>query len=151
MALSLEEEFVGVVSALEARHVEYAVVGALAVAIWGAARATKDIDLLVRLEDVDTVLEIARSCGFRFEAAPMKFRDMMEIRRTSKVSGQDVLTLDLLIVNENLEPAWRSRRRVMTAAGAVSVVSREALIKMKAASNRPQDLFDIERLEDLDR
>jgi len=34
---------------------------------------------------------------------------------------------------------------------AVSVVSREGLIRMKAWAGRPQDIADIARLRDLDR
>jgi hypothetical protein len=147
----LSEEFDGLIDALEAAGMEYALVGGLAVAVWGAPRATKDIDLLVPANAVDGVKGVARQRGFTFEAEPMKFRDGTELRRLSKVEGTDLLTLDLMIVNADLESAWRSRRRVPTLRGELWVVSREALIDMKARAARAQDLFDIERLRELDR
>lgn len=62
-----------------------------------------------------------------------------------------MLTLDLLLVNENLEPVWAARQRVSTERGDVWVVSRQGLIDMKAWAAREQDLADIRRLEELDR
>jgi hypothetical protein len=51
--LTLYDELREVLAALDEAGVEYAPVGALAVAVWGAPRATKDIDLLVQKHDVD--------------------------------------------------------------------------------------------------
>jgi hypothetical protein len=140
-----------VIQALEAARLDYAVVGAFAVAIWGAPRATTDIDLLVLPEDVDAVLSLAKGLGFAFEAFPMKFRDGAELRRVTRLQGDELMTLDLLLVDANLQPVWQSRLTVVTEAGPVRVVSREALLRMKAAAGRPQDIGDIQRLTELDR
>ena len=71
---------------------------------------------------------------------------------TAGLTGATVmLTLDLLLVNENLEPVWASRERVATERGDVWVVSRHGLIEMKAWAGREQDLADIRRLRELDR
>ncbi len=43
--MQLAAEFTALIKALEDRSLPYAVVGGLAVAIWGAPRATTDIDL----------------------------------------------------------------------------------------------------------
>ena len=59
--------------------------------------------------------------------------------------------IDLLIVNENLEPVWALRERVPTERGDVWVVLRRGLIDMKAWAAREQDLADIRRLGELDR
>ena len=149
--LDIGVEFDLLVRALEAAPVDYAVVGGFAVAVWGAPRATTDIDLLVRPEDLDAALQVARDRGFLFEALPMTFRDGMELRRVSKVQGAELLTLDLMLVNANLESVWASRSIVATAAGPVRVISRAALLQMKAAAGRPQDVGDIQRLTELDR
>lgn len=151
MSLDLLEEFKRLVGGLDQAQVPYAVVGALAVAIHGAPRATTDIDLLVVADDVPRALEVARGQGFAFEALPMRFRDGMELRRTSKIEGADTLTLDLILVDDNLLPAWESRVSVETEWGPIRVVSREALIRMKAAAGRARDLGDIASLEEIDR
>jgi hypothetical protein len=151
MGLSLFEETVGLLAELEGRGVAYAVAGAIALAIHGVPRATTDIDLLVDPAQVDGALGAARARQFGVEALPMKFSDGMEVRRVTKVAGSEMLTLDLLLVNPNLEPVWASRERVRTERGEFWVVSREGLIQMKAWAGRPQDLADIERLRELDR
>jgi len=62
-----------------------------------------------------------------------------------------LLTLDFMLVNKNLEATWKSRIRLPFGDGHVTVISREALIAMKGAAARPQDLLDIENLKAIDR
>ncbi len=147
--MSLADELDALLGELEQAELPYALVGA--VAVWGAPRATKDIDLLVREEDLPALLQRAAACGFDFPAGPMMFSDGMRLQRVSKVSGRDVLTLDFMLLDENLEPAWRSRQRVETERGSLWTISRDALIAMKLQAARPQDLYDVQRMRELDR
>jgi predicted nucleotidyltransferase len=149
--VTLLEELATVVGALDEAGIEYALVGGLAVAVWGAPRATQDIDLLIRPESVDAAVAAVEPHGFRFRALPMTFKDGMSLQRVSKIDEGALLTLDLILVDDNLEPAWRSRQRFDVDGTPVWVISREALIQMKAAAGRPQDALDIQNLEELDR
>lgn len=150
MALDLWQETRKLLQAL--KGIDYAVIGAVALAVHGVPRATTDIDLLVRPEDVQDVLAKARAVGFSVEAFPMRFSDGVEVRRTTKIDDDgDTLTLDLLLVDENLEPIWETRLRVEADVGDVWVISREALIKMKTWAGRERDIGDIRSLEELDR
>jgi hypothetical protein len=149
--VTLADEFDALIAELEAAGVDYALVGALAVAVWGAPRATTDIGLLVRAEDVPGALAAARKRGFVYEALPMHFSDGVEVRRVTKIEGGENLTLDLLLVNPQREPVWSSRSALPTEKGPVRVVSRDMLIRMKVAANRPQDLADVQRLQEADR
>ncbi len=151
LALDLWRETHALLQGLEEGGIAYALVGAVALAIHGVPRATADIDLLVQPTDLAGALAAAGARGFRLEALPMRFADGMEMRRVSKIEGEDTLTLDLIPVNPNLEPVWESRRRVETGGGGVWVVSRQALIQMKLQAGREQDLADVRRLEELDR
>ncbi|MFP3941791.1 MAG: hypothetical protein ACLF0P_15965 [Thermoanaerobaculia bacterium] len=150
-SLDLFEETRQLLLALERREVEYALVGAVALAVHGVPRATTDIDLLIRPESLDGVTEVARELGFVFEAHPMRFPDGMEIRRLSKIADEETLTLDLLLVDANLEEIWASRRRVEASFAGAWVISRDALIRMKTWAGRDQDLADVKRLGELDR
>ena len=150
-AVDLYQELFALIKALEGAGVEYAVAGGLAVAVWGVPRATQDIDLLVTPDAVQAALDVASRCGFTVEALPMKFADGMEIRRVSKLAPSAALTLDLLIANDNLLPAWQSRQRLATRDGQLWVIGRDALIRMKTAAGRPQDLADAARLSEMDR
>ena len=136
---------------LEKEGVEYALAGGLAVAVWGAPRATKDIDLLVRPESLPKAMASVGRCGFSLPAAPLTFRDGMTVQRVSRVEDGALLTIDFLVVNPSLEPAWSSRLRLETDRGAVWVISRDALIQMKLAAGRTQDIADIEALKENDR
>src|SRR5687767_9961866 len=151
MSLDLTREFHDLAAAFEDEGLDYAVVGALAVAVWGAPRATTDIDILARPQDLDRLLEIAKARGFRLRAFRMTFRDGVQLERVTKVVAGESLTLDILLVNDDLEPIWASRSAIDTEQGPIKVISRDALIQMKAAANRPQDIADIQRLEELDR
>lgn len=151
MALNLFEELEHVVRALDEAHVDYAIVGALAVAIHGAPRATGDIDVLIERRSLPQAMEVARSLGFTIAALPMTFRDGGELQRITKIAGREMLMLDFLLVTESLVPIWESRVRLETDFGPLSVISRDALIAMKVAAGRPRDLGDVASLEELDR
>ncbi len=150
--MTLFDELSEVLAALDEGGVEYALVGALAVAVWGAPRATKDIDLLVQRDALPGAMAAVRSRGYTLEALPFEFKDGTEVQRVNKVdSTGDLMTLDLMIVDKNLDPIWSSRVRLEFGSRHVVVVSRDGLIAMKARAARPQDIMDIQNLKDIDR
>jgi hypothetical protein len=79
----------------------------------------------------------------------MSFKERaVEIRRVSKIDDDgEVLSLDLLLVTPMIEDVWESREQVSLQENLLSVVSKEGMIKMKTLAGRPQDLADIERLQ----
>lgn len=149
--MDLFAELTSLIQALEGDGRPYALCGALAVAIYGAPRATKDIDLLVPPDQIEEVLATARRCGFVFRAQPMRFAASgVSITRVSKIVDGSPLTLDLLHADEALAEPWRTRVRAEFSGGGLSVVSREGLKTLKVAAGRPQDLWDLQRLEEAD-
>lgn len=80
----------------------------------------------------------------------MKFRDGMEMQRISPEDGE-LLTVDFILVDQNLESAWSSRTKLDTTDGPTWVISRDALTQMKVAAGRPIDAADIEKSKDMDR
>lgn len=149
--MNLYDELVGVIQALDAAGVDYALVGGLAVGIWGAPRATKDIDLLVRPEDVARAKAAVSGCGYTLEALPMRFSDGMEMHRVSKIAAGQLMTVDFLLVNANLEGVWQSRESHEIENASVRVISRQALIAMKLSAGRPIDQHDAIKLTEQDR
>lgn len=149
-AMDLYGEFKALIRELEGAQLPYAVCGALAVAIHGAPRATKDIDLLVPPDALDDVLAAARRCGFVFTAQPMRFSASgVTLTRVSKIVDGHALMLDLLHADEVLSEPWSSRVRADFLDGSLSVVSRAGLTTLKLAAGRPQDLWDLQRLEEV--
>jgi hypothetical protein len=150
--VTLYEELCAVLEALDEAKVEYALIGGLAVAVWGAPRATKDIDLLIRAEALDLAKGAVRRRGFVLEGLPFEFKDGTEVHRLNKVDADgSLMTVDFMVVNANLEAPWASRITLPLTSRQVVVVSRDALIAMKAAAARPQDIADIQSLKDIDR
>ena len=146
---TLLDELSGLVSALNENGVEYAVCGGLSMAIHGFAQATLDIDVLIREESLEKAYEIAATKGFDIRGLDISFKERaVEIRRVSKIDDNgEVLSLDLLLVTPQVEDVWQAREKIDFLGDKLSVVSREGLIKMKRLAGRPQDLADLERLE----
>jgi len=150
--VTLYDELRQVLDALDRATVDYALVGGLAVAIWGAPRATRDIDLLVRPEDLSRAMAALHVGGFTLEGLPFDFKDGTRVQRVNKVDATGgLMTVDFMIVDANLESAWATRVRLHFADRDVAVVTRDALIAMKARAARPQDIMDIQNLKDIDR
>ncbi len=99
--MDLIEELIGLSEAFDAAAVDYAVCGGVALAIHGHPRFTKDIDILVRTEDLERALAAAATRGFTREGGKITFqtstKDKRAMFRVSKARGARLLTLDLLL------------------------------------------------------
>ncbi len=153
MAFDLIAELELLVDALERDRVDYALCGGLALAVHGHPRATQDIDLLVRSEDVARIRALVKTLGFDIPARPMVFgagtptaREVDRVSKLDDATGQ-LLSLDLIRVGAALDPVWSDRVRVKWRAREVVVVSRDGLVTMKKVAGRLQDLADVAALE----
>ena len=144
----LVEELLQLVAEFNDREIEFALCGGLAVAAHGFTRATQDIDFLIREESLERAFEAAAKVGFDVRGLDMSFKEgTVEIRRVSKIVGEDVISLDLLLVTQHVEDVWEEREWKEVEGEVIPIVSRNGLIKMKRQAGRSQDLTDIERLE----
>lgn len=116
-------------------------------AIHGFARATLDIDLLIQPDTLEEAFSVGAEHGYDIHGLDISFKERaVEIRRIID-SNDEVLSLDLLMVTPRVEDVWDTKETVDFLGRKLSVVSREGLIKMKTLAGRPQDLADIERLQ----
>lgn len=144
----LIEELRLLVGEFNDRRIEFALCGGLAVAAHGFTRATEDIDFLIREESLERAYAAAASIGFDIRGLDISFKERtVEIRRVSKIVGEDVISLDLLLVTPHVEDVWEGRESKEFEGEVITLVSRDGLIKMKKQAGRSQDLTDIERLE----
>ena len=122
----------------------------MAVAVHGYVRFTQDVDLLIRSESLSAVKNAVEEIGYNLEGGviPVGVGEAIpcEVHRISKVVGKVLATLDLILVNASLEPAWESRQKYELQGQELWVVSREGLGVMKRLAHRPQDLIDLENL-----
>jgi hypothetical protein len=147
---SLVKEFTDLTETLNQKKIDYAVCGGLAMTIHGFVRATLDIDLLVLSENLSDAWAVAESLGYDVEGLPLHFSGgAIEIRRISKIDeeSKNLFTIDFLLVTDALKEVWKNREVIEWERGKTWVVSRDGLIFLKTISGRPQDLVDIERLE----
>lgn len=137
-------------AALDDAGVDYAVCGGLAVAIHGFVRTTKDIDLLVTRFDVERAVQVLQPMGYTLDSGDIPFGtgtvDERRVRRVSKASDEDLLTVDLVQVYPVLDDVWDSVEVFNWRDREITVVSAEGLAKMKRLSGRPRDLLDLQEL-----
>lgn len=152
MVIDLRHELLAIVDLLERTGIAYALCGGLAVAVHGHARATQDLDVLIQPSDAPRVEALLEPLGFTLSAGVITF-DLgtpaeRHVLRISKAMGEELLTLDLLLVTPALTDVWNTREQLILGGNAVQVVSRAGLIAMKRLAGRPQDLADIAQLEE---
>jgi len=143
--MDLYEELGSLVDALSAANIDYALCGGLALAVHGHPRFTKDIDLLVRPEDLEQIMKIAEQCGYLDPAGRIPF-EQVAIYRTSKIRGSEFLTLDLLELAPIFEEVWKTRQFVRWKDRVIQVVSVAGLVTMKRLAARDQDWVDLKKL-----
>ena len=135
---------------LKAKQVQGLIIGGIAVSILGRPRVTRDVDVLVLLDEKDWNEFLSRGKEFGFVA---RITDSLKFARKAKVllvrhepSGMDVdVTFGTLpFEREAITHAdWVNIKGVR-----IPLPIPEDLIIMKAIAHRPRDLADIESIMD---
>jgi len=147
--LDIFDELRKLVAVLDEHEVDYALCGGMAMGVYGRARTTIDIDLLILSDSLDEVFAIAKSLGYNIRGKDLSFANgAVEIRRVSKIDHEDgeLLSLDLLLVTPAILAVWESRIKAEWEGGKLSVVSASGLIALKQLRGSDQDLVDIKAL-----
>lgn len=148
--MELYSELVELLDALQQERIEHALCGGIALALHGYVRFTKDIDLLIRPDDLPKVLSVARLRGFDFESTTMSFAagtpNEIKLHRVTKITGSEFLTLDLVLAGGILEDVWQGREQYSWQDRLIQAVSADGLAKMKRLANRDQDRLDLKKL-----
>jgi predicted nucleotidyltransferase len=146
----LDSDLLELLELFRSRGVEFLVVGGHAVAYHGYPRLTEDLDLFVR-PDVDNGARIVDALrAFGFESLDLKAEDFEADDRMVQL-GRSPNRVDLLtnVYGVPFPDAW-SRRVAATLDGVeVWMISREDLIRGKRTTGRPQDIADVDALEQL--
>ena len=151
---------------LAAARIRYVVVGGVALVLHGVVRFTADLDLMVGLDHKNlwTFLEAMEDLGYR-PKLPLRAEDLANPRvraEWKEIRGMQVfafyhtqwpMELVDVLIDEPIDFAAVERDRpIFTARGIeIPVISIPHLKQLKALSGRPQDLADIQALEDLER
>jgi hypothetical protein len=140
------EELLGCLKRHEARFV---VVGAHAVAYHAKPRYTKDFDLLIDPNTVNGERVVAALEEFGFAGLGITSADFASPGRILQL-GVPPNRIDMMtsIDGVDFDEVWSSRVEGSYGEQIVPFIGRAALIKNKRASRRPQDLADLELLQD---
>lgn len=145
-------------TALKELSVRYALVGGYAVSLHGAVRGTIDVDIIISLTEKDYI-NAERALGsiglqprlpvtaievFKFRQEYIKNRNLVAWSFVN--SNNPIEVVDIIITHDLNEI-----KTVDMAVGSekIRVIALPELIKMKASSNRPQDIEDIKALRKL--
>lgn len=148
-SLSFNEDFRDVLLELADGDVRFLVVGAFAVALHGAPRATGDMDVLVSTSSSNArkVYEALRRFGAPLDAAGVVPEDFEKPGTVYQI-GLPPRRIDVLtqITAVGFEDAWTSRVVTELEGRAVPFIGREELLRNKEAAGRPKDVVDVAAL-----
>jgi hypothetical protein len=146
--MSLSSDWKEFLELLNARGVEYLVVGAHSVAFHGRPRYTGDLDVLVRpsKSNAVTLVELLRDFGFAgSKFTPVDFAENDQVIQL----GRAPYRIDLLtsLTGVNNDDAFAGKIAAEIDGIRVFFLSKKHLIQNKRAVARPQDLADLVELE----
>ncbi|OGQ34890.1 MAG: hypothetical protein A3F16_06290 [Deltaproteobacteria bacterium RIFCSPHIGHO2_12_FULL_43_9] len=122
----------------------YCIVGALAVAVWGEPRATRDLDILILLtsEDRGNLLSKLTKFGFKIDTA-WELQNPMIRQFQTRLLDENKIILDLLEPRDTFqeEVIHNSVKQVIFGVE-FKLPTAENLILMKLKAGRPRDFED---------
>lgn len=145
----LRDDWKEFLAALDAHHVDYMVVGGVALGVHGHVRYTRDLDVWFRGTEANAerLIDALRAFGFRdLQASASAFCKP----RAMLVLGTEPNAIELINFADGVEFDACFENRVIVPLGdvAVSVIGLDDLRRNKRAVGRLQDLADIEHLDD---
>lgn len=147
MMNELNRDFLEFIALLEARRVDYLVVGGYAVGLHGFPRYTGDLDFFVAMSDGNAAKLLEVFDDFGFGGIGLRSGDFLEPDFVVEIGREprkiQVLTgIDGVAFNE----CYARRVEVDLAGMKVKFIGKDDLIRNKKASARAKDLIDAEQL-----
>jgi len=144
----LNPDFRDILSAFHAEQVEFLVIGSYAVAVYGRARATEDLDIWVRPSEVNSHRVMQALLRFGAPTSALSAQDFQFADAVFQM-GNPPWRIDILtsIDGVTFDEAWPDRQMWVVEELAIPILSRQHLIANKRAVGRTKDLADVEELE----
>jgi len=145
----VNDDFLDLLTALVGASARFLVVGAHALAVHGATRATEDLDVFIdrSASNAARVWQALTDFGAPLKTIGVTLDDFARADQVVQI-GVPPRRIDIMtgISGVTFDEAWSSR--VITEIGGVAVpfLGRDLLIQNKRASGRPKDLHDIETI-----
>ncbi len=135
---------------LNAQRVQYVIIGATAFPTHGYARATADIDILIKPIPENARRTIAALAQVGYDVSDLTAAELLQKKILFR---QYILATDIhpSAVGVTFDTVWRNRVKDTIEGVPVFVASLDDLIKMKRAANRAKDREDLKVLRELKR
>ena len=143
-------------NAFEKFNIPYAIVGGYALAFHQIVRATIDVDLVIKLdlETFQKAEEALKSIGLQ-SRIPVRAKDVIQFRKDyiekknliawSFVDYKNPMRQVDILITTDIKSI--KVEKISVGGLKMSVISLKDLMKMKKAAARPQDLRDVEMIE----
>jgi hypothetical protein len=140
-------------AALADAGAELVLMGGYAVVVWGVPRATYDVDVLVRVDDMQRCLATLEQHGFGVDHAYKqgwvdRIRDMPLVKASSFRDGRSIAS-DLFPVTTPLQQSAFARASLIEVPEAnitARVISAADLILFKLLADRQKDRLDVQNV-----
>ncbi len=141
-------DFKELLSLFKKYEVRYLIVGGYAVMRYTEPRFTKDLDVLIAVDDDNARAVYAALAEFGAPLHNLSSEDFAQEGYFYKM-GNPPLRVDVLmsIPGVSFAEAWQNHETLQIAETEMYFISKGDLIKAKQAAGRPQDLLDLEKLE----
>jgi len=150
--INLTRDFEEFLAALADAGADFVLLGGYAVGFYGHARATKDLDVLVRptVENARKVMDGLRTFGAPVQSLGVAEEDLARYHGVIQF-GTEPTRVDILTTASGItyEEARSDAKELEVDGRKIFVIGLGALIKNKRASARGQDILDVEALERL--
>ena len=143
----MNEKQISLLAAFLAGHVEYAVVGGIAVNAHGCLRATNDLDIFIRPteENARAAFGVLQALGAPLEG--LEPADLLNDEETLRFGPSDDHIDILASIGEmTFDRVWRNRIQTEVHGLSIPFISKSDLIENKRQTGRLRDLADIEEL-----
>lgn len=142
------KDFSEFVELLIKHEVEYLVVGGYAVGIHGHPRYTGDLDIWLNISDENAQRILTVVNEFGFSSYKLSVADFTNEGNVIQL-GYPPLRIDLLnqIDGVTFSECYKNKKEVTIDNFTINFISYKDLLKNKRASNRPQDIGDLDNLQ----
>lgn len=144
----MNRDFVEMLRALSDAGADFLIVGAHARAVYGEPRATKDLDIWIRVDAANARRVWSALAGFGAPMHELAIDDLAKPGITFQI-GVPPYRIDILtdLTGVTFDEAWASRTEVQIAGATYPVIGKREFVRNKRATGRPQDLVDADHVE----
>lgn len=146
--IKLENDFIDFVDLCNKHAVEYLVIGGYAVSIHGYPRSTKDLDICIKISEVNAEKMVQVINDFGLSSLKLT-RDYFLKSDFITQLGQEPVRIDILndIDGVSFTNAWENKKVIDYEGKKINFIGYSDLLKVKEKAGRPQDIADISKLK----